>query len=260
MCCLSSPDCSCSSGRLDQSLPASWLAPIASSSAPGGQVLDRHRGPAPPRSQQHQGGVDCHPVDPAAELRPAGEAVQVLPGRQQRVLQHLAGVVLVAQQAHGDPVQPFFVAIDQLFEGSQITGPGPGDQLVVAGRRRRRGRRSVRRLRIVRRSHPAQPIRDSGVMKYTPPNAKPPSCREPPREPTVMPPATPTAMPPAMPPATPISITFALLKAARPHQWVKNLFVAAPLVFAQLMYDPQAMLRTAAGGRCVSACCPARSI
>ena len=35
-----------------------------------------------------------------------------------------------------------------------------------------------------------------------------------------------------------------LLKAARPHQWVKNLFVAAPLVFAQRMYDPDAVVRT----------------
>lgn len=35
-----------------------------------------------------------------------------------------------------------------------------------------------------------------------------------------------------------------LVKAARPHQWVKNLFVAAPLVFARLMYDPHAVART----------------
>jgi decaprenyl-phosphate phosphoribosyltransferase len=55
-----------------------------------------------------------------------------------------------------------------------------------------------------------------------------------------MPPAT----PPAIPPATPFSIVIGLLKASRPHQWVKNIFVAAPLVFAQLMYDPHAMMRT----------------
>lgn len=47
-----------------------------------------------------------------------------------------------------------------------------------------------------------------------------------------------------MPPATPLGIPFALLKAARPHQWVKNLFVGAPLVFAQQLYDPQALVRT----------------
>jgi 4-hydroxybenzoate polyprenyltransferase len=61
-----------------------------------------------------------------------------------------------------------------------------------------------------------------------------------------MPPAT----PPAIPPATPFSIVFGLLKAARPHQWVKNLFVAAPLVFAQLMYDPDAMMRTVLAVAC----------
>jgi 4-hydroxybenzoate polyprenyltransferase len=39
-------------------------------------------------------------------------------------------------------------------------------------------------------------------------------------------------------------MVFPLLKAARPHQWVKNLFVAAPLVFARRMYDPDAVVRT----------------
>jgi 4-hydroxybenzoate polyprenyltransferase len=32
----------------------------------------------------------------------------------------------------------------------------------------------------------------------------------------------------------------ALLKASRPHQWIKNLFVAAPLVFARRISDPTA--------------------
>jgi decaprenyl-phosphate phosphoribosyltransferase len=35
-----------------------------------------------------------------------------------------------------------------------------------------------------------------------------------------------------------------LLRAARPHQWVKNSFVVFPLVFAQRMYDPDAVFRT----------------
>ncbi len=33
----------------------------------------------------------------------------------------------------------------------------------------------------------------------------------------------------------------ALIKSARPHQWVKNLFVAAPLVFARRIGDPTAL-------------------
>ena len=37
-----------------------------------------------------------------------------------------------------------------------------------------------------------------------------------------------------------------ILKAVRPHQWVKNLFVAAPLVFAKRIGDPQSDLRVAA--------------
>ena len=38
----------------------------------------------------------------------------------------------------------------------------------------------------------------------------------------------------------------AILKAIRPHQWVKNLFVAAPLVFAQRIGDVPSDLRAAA--------------
>lgn len=41
-----------------------------------------------------------------------------------------------------------------------------------------------------------------------------------------------------------------LLKAARPHQWVKNLFVAAPLVFARRLDDPEATLRAAGAVAC----------
>jgi decaprenyl-phosphate phosphoribosyltransferase len=40
------------------------------------------------------------------------------------------------------------------------------------------------------------------------------------------------------------SLPIALLKAARPHQWVKNLAVAVPLVFAQRMDDATALTRT----------------
>lgn len=37
-----------------------------------------------------------------------------------------------------------------------------------------------------------------------------------------------------------------LLKACRPHQWVKNLFVVAPLVFAKGLSDPSMVLRSIA--------------
>lgn len=38
----------------------------------------------------------------------------------------------------------------------------------------------------------------------------------------------------------------ALIKTLRPKQWVKNSFVAAPLVFSLRLLDPQSLLRTAA--------------
>jgi 4-hydroxybenzoate polyprenyltransferase len=38
----------------------------------------------------------------------------------------------------------------------------------------------------------------------------------------------------------------AILKSARPHQWVKNVFVIAPAIFARRLSDPRADLRTAA--------------
>lgn len=37
----------------------------------------------------------------------------------------------------------------------------------------------------------------------------------------------------------------AIVKTLRPHQWVKNLFVAAPLVFAKHLADPHYLLRSA---------------
>ncbi|MBN2575266.1 MAG: decaprenyl-phosphate phosphoribosyltransferase [Deltaproteobacteria bacterium] len=45
----------------------------------------------------------------------------------------------------------------------------------------------------------------------------------------------------------------AILKSARPHQWVKNIFVVAPLVFARRIDDVEALLRTsvAVAGFCL---------
>lgn len=43
-----------------------------------------------------------------------------------------------------------------------------------------------------------------------------------------------------------MSTATAILRTLRPHQWVKNLFVAAPLVFSQQLFEPTAALRTAA--------------
>jgi 4-hydroxybenzoate polyprenyltransferase len=41
-------------------------------------------------------------------------------------------------------------------------------------------------------------------------------------------------------------VFLALLKTLRPHQWFKNLFVAAPLFFALRLFDPSSVLRTLA--------------
>ena len=44
----------------------------------------------------------------------------------------------------------------------------------------------------------------------------------------------------------------ALIKAARPHQWVKNLFVVAPLVFAKGLDDPSMVIRSVGAFFCFS--------
>lgn len=46
-------------------------------------------------------------------------------------------------------------------------------------------------------------------------------------------------------PAGTVSTARAFVKATRPHQWVKNLLVVLPLLAAQLLGDPQAVLSTA---------------
>jgi 4-hydroxybenzoate polyprenyltransferase len=53
--------------------------------------------------------------------------------------------------------------------------------------------------------------------------------------------------------AVPFEMVLALVKAARPHQWVKNLFVAAPLVFALRMDHVPSLLHTALAVACFCA-------
>ena len=43
-----------------------------------------------------------------------------------------------------------------------------------------------------------------------------------------------------------------LIKTARPHQWVKNLFVVAPLVFAKGLGDADMVMRSVAAFFCFS--------
>ncbi len=47
-------------------------------------------------------------------------------------------------------------------------------------------------------------------------------------------------------PGRPPSVAFALVRAMRPRQWVKNLFVGAPLLFGKVLKDPSLALRAAA--------------
>jgi decaprenyl-phosphate phosphoribosyltransferase len=46
-------------------------------------------------------------------------------------------------------------------------------------------------------------------------------------------------------PITRVESTGAVIRSLRPHQWIKNAFVAAPLVFAQKLGDPSYVARTA---------------
>lgn len=44
---------------------------------------------------------------------------------------------------------------------------------------------------------------------------------------------------------TPVGTTVALIRSLRPQQWIKNVFVAAPLVFAQKLTEPAYVVRSA---------------
>lgn len=44
---------------------------------------------------------------------------------------------------------------------------------------------------------------------------------------------------------TPVGSAVALIRSLRPHQWIKNVFVAAPLVFAQKLEEPSYVARAA---------------
>lgn len=78
------------------------------------------------------------------------------------------------------------------------------------------------------------------------PSVKRVSDSEPP--PSADTPAPPSATPVllASTPPGPIRLARGIIRTIRPHQWMKNVFVLAPVVFAKELFDPQLMIR--AGG------------
>jgi decaprenyl-phosphate phosphoribosyltransferase len=57
-------------------------------------------------------------------------------------------------------------------------------------------------------------------------------------------PASSRVPPEAVPSQGLLSVVGGLIKTARPHQWVKNVFVLAPIVFAKEIFDPDLLRRT----------------
>jgi hypothetical protein len=66
------------------------------------QGLDRLFGPAPPRAQLHQRGVDHNAMQPRRHLRVAREPADASKSREKSVLNDIAGIFLVADDAAGD--------------------------------------------------------------------------------------------------------------------------------------------------------------
>ncbi|MBM4362221.1 MAG: UbiA family prenyltransferase, partial [Deltaproteobacteria bacterium] len=60
-----------------------------------------------------------------------------------------------------------------------------------------------------------------------------------------VPPPLPDPTPPPPGAATALGVALGMLKTVRPHQWVKNVFVLAPLFFAKDLLDPRLFVRAA---------------
>jgi decaprenyl-phosphate phosphoribosyltransferase len=80
-------------------------------------------------------------------------------------------------------------------------------------------------------------------MTYSPPSETPP-----PSEPLAsdVPPSEPTSQAPFRPGSV-LSIVSGLVWTARPHQWIKNAVVLAPIVFAKEIFEPMLLVRAVSG-------------
>ena len=101
----------------------------------GQEVLDGALGMALEGAEPAQRRVDGDAVQPGPELGPSLEAADVLEGRRERLLDGVAGVLLVAQDAPGHEQHAAAVGAEAGLEGVVIAGPHAGQQgLIVQGR------------------------------------------------------------------------------------------------------------------------------
>ena len=92
------------------------------------QILDRPLGFATPSAELHQSGVECNAVKPGEEFGPAVEPVQPLDRGQKRVLDGVARVFVVTQNAAGDRQQRPAARTDERRIGGPVTGPQGDDE------------------------------------------------------------------------------------------------------------------------------------
>src|SRR5207302_9332661 len=77
------------------------------------------------------GLVDGDPVEPCEDHRATLEAADAAPRAQKRLLQDLLGFATVAEAAQRDGVQAVGMYVGKRFEGTDVAGLGPTDQLVL---------------------------------------------------------------------------------------------------------------------------------
>ena len=101
----------------------------------GGKVLGRDLRMPALRAQAHQRCVGRHAIYPAGKLGVALEGVELAPDRQERVLQDLLGLGLVAHEPVCQPEHLVLIAFQQRLERGEVLLARARDQFIVGQRR-----------------------------------------------------------------------------------------------------------------------------
>src|SRR5262249_4777234 len=105
---------------------------------------------ARPAAQLGAAGVDDDPLEPGVEVARLAQLAQLPPGRDERLLDRVPRVGVVAEDRPGRPERPVQLARDDALEGGLVAGGGAADELDAArlDGRGDRGRERPRHARV----------------------------------------------------------------------------------------------------------------